>query len=246
MLLDDTGVATRQGPPDQTGSSPPDNLPNGTNRTFRLSLCPWRGNMRNAIYSIISAIIIVVFFLKSNSSIASSARNMASSSHLQVIDPHPLSSTLQLSIAEKSPATSPPTILVTATNLHSQTSLTLLTWDSPFDDKALLLGVFRLVDLSNNEAVPSPNLRINRALPPPRDAFLEIRPRQAITKEIVLDNPAMKMQRGKDYSVQGKGQWKAVWHASVTDVGDDNLKKMGGGTGVSTWAFETEVVRIKT
>jgi hypothetical protein len=201
--------------------------------------------MRGGVVATLSAIIILLFLYKSNSSIATSVRSMAGSPPLRFIDPHPLSSTLNLSIAEKSPPTSPPTILVTATNLHPSTSLTLLTWDTPFDDKALLLGVFRFVDTSTHEALPSPGLKINRQLPPLRDAFLEIKPRHAITKEITLDSPAVKVEKGKEYDVQARGKWKAVWHASVVDIGDDNLKKMGGGTGVMTWDFESEVVRIK-
>jgi hypothetical protein len=168
-----------------------------------------------------------------------------SSPQTRPIDPHPPSSSLNLTLLEKLPRTSPPTILVTASNLHQSTSLTLLTWDTPFDEKALLLGIFTFIDTGTNELVPSPNLKLNRGLPPPRDAFLEIGPRHAITKEIVLDGTGVKLVRGKEYDIQAKGRWKAVWHASVLDVGDQNLKKMGGGTGVNTWGFDTATLRIK-
>jgi hypothetical protein len=201
--------------------------------------------MRGGVVATVSAILLILFVYKSSTSIATSVRSIAGSPPPKFIDPHPLSSTLSLSIAEKSPATSPPTLQITATNLHHSTSLTLLTWDTPFDDKALLLGVFHLVDTSANEALPLPGLKVNRQLPPPRDAFLEIKPRHAITKEIALDGPAVKIEKGKEYDVQARGKWKAVWHASVVDIGDENLKRMGGGTGVMTWDYESEVVRIK-
>jgi hypothetical protein len=194
-----------------------------------------------------SALVVVIFLYSSNSSLATTFRSMVwSSKQERPTDPHPSSSSLNLSISEKSPTTTPPTILVTISNLHQSTTLTLLTWDTPFDEKALVLGIFNFVDTKTNEALQSPNLKINRGLPPPRDAFLEIAPRKAITKEIILDGPGAKLEKGKEYDVQARGRWKAVWHASVLDVGDQNLKKMGGGTGVKTWDFATEVLRIKT
>jgi len=120
-----------------------------------------------------------------------------------------------------------------------------LTWDTPFDEKALFLGIFHFTDTSTNEALSTASLKLNRVLPPSPEFFQEIGPRRAITKEIVLDGPGAKLQNGKEYDVQVKGRWKAVWHASVLDIGDENLKKMGGGTGVKTWDFESEVLRIK-
>jgi len=162
-----------------------------------------------------------------------------------VPNPHPSKSSLSLEITQKEPATSPPTVLVTVTNLHESTSLTLLTWDTPFDDKALLLGIFRITDLAANFEIPSPGLKINRALPPPRDALLELEPRHAITKEIVLDGPGAQLEKGTTYEVKAKGSCKAVWHASAADIGEDNLIKMGGGTGVIGWDFESNVLRLQ-
>jgi hypothetical protein len=201
-----------------------------------------------SIATVTVATLIVLFFLcTSDSSIATSIRKMTgtSSSQQQTPDPHPTNSSLQLTLAAKEPSTSPPTLLVTATNLHDSTSLTLLKWDSPFDDKALLLGVFNIKDAKTGELLPNVNMKIRRVTPPPRDAFLEIEPRSAITKEIVLSEPGSKLEKGAEYDVQAKGKWKAVWHASVKEVGDENLKKMGGGTGVMTWDFESDAVRVK-
>lgn len=109
-----------------------------------------------------------------------------------------------------------------------------------------MLGIFQFTDPSTKAELPLVGLKINRVLPPPRDAFLEIEPRHAITKEIVLDNLGLKLEKGKEYDVKAKGRWKAVWHASVLDVGDKNLKNMGGGTGVMTWDFETDSIRFMT
>lgn len=202
--------------------------------------------MRNALAATLSFLAILLFLLNSDSNLAIAIRRMAGSPPPQKLtEPHPSSSNLKLTISEKSPATSPPTILVTATNLHQSTSLTLLTWDTPFDEKALLLGIFWFIDLSTDEPLSIPGLKINRVVPPPREAFMEIAPHHAVAKEIVLDGPAAKLEKGREYEVHARGTWKAVWHASVLDVGDDNLKKMGGGTGVKTWDFESNILKIK-
>jgi hypothetical protein len=203
--------------------------------------------MRSIATATVATVIVLFFLYTSDSSIATSIRKMTgiSSSQLPTPDPHPTKSSLQLTLAAKEPSTSPPTLLVTATNLHDSTSMTLLKWDSPFDDKALLLGVFGIKDAKTGELLPNLNMKIRRVTPPPRDAFLEIGPRSAITKEIVLSEPSSKLEKGAEYDVQAKGKWKAVWHASVKDIGDENLKKMGGGTGVMTWNFESDAVRVK-
>lgn len=94
--------------------------------------------------------------------------------------------------------------------------------------------------------MPNLNMKVNRVTPPPLDAFLEIGPRSAMTKELVLaEMPDTKLEEGAEYEIQAKGKWKAVWHASVKDVGDENLKKIGGGTGVMTWDFESDLARFK-
>ncbi|TLD28016.1 hypothetical protein E2P81_ATG06362 [Venturia nashicola] len=170
----------------------------------------------------------------------------SSPSQPQAADPHPTKSSLQLTLAIKEPSTSPPTLLATATNLHDSTSMTLLKWDTPFDDKAVLLGIFNIKDVKSGETLPNLNMKINRVTPPPHDAFLEIQPRSAITKELILsDMPGAKLEKDAEYEIQAKGTWKAVWHASVKDIGDENLKKMGGGSGVMTWDFESNVAQFK-
>ncbi|KAE9970527.1 hypothetical protein EG328_006179 [Venturia inaequalis] len=204
--------------------------------------------MRSITTVSIATTIILFFLYSSNSSIATSILEMMqpSSSQQQAPDPHPTQSSLQLTLAIKEPSTSPPTLLVTATNLHDSTSMTLLKWDTPFDDKALLLGIYNIKDVKSGEMLPNLNMKVNRVTPPPRDAFLEIEPRSAITKELVLSEiPGAKLEKDAEYEIQAKGKWKAVWHASVKDIGDENLKKMGGGTGVMSWDFESDLVRFK-
>ena len=74
---------------------------------------------------------------------------------------------------------------------------------------------------------------------------MEIPPRQAIAKEITLSGPGARLRKGRKYEVQAKGSWKAVWTASVADVGYGNLQKMGGGTGVVSFEFESNPVTFE-
>ena len=53
-------------------------------------------------------------------------------------------SNLTLSLRQVS--TSPPTIAVTLRNTSPDTHFTVLTWDTPFDPKAVALGIFRVKD----------------------------------------------------------------------------------------------------
>jgi hypothetical protein len=170
---------------------------------------------------------------------------MASSTHQEARDPHVTKSQLTLELEESDPVTSPPTIIATVTNLHDSTTVTLLTWDTPFDEKALLLGLFEIRDVEHGHTIPSPGLKLNRKLPPPKEAFLEIAPRHAIAKEIVLEGAGVQLEKGSKYEVRAKGKWKAVWQASVADIGYGNLQKMGGGTGVVSFGFDSNTVSVK-
>lgn len=160
-------------------------------------------------------------------------------------DPHVSNAHLKLELRIADGETTSPTIIATVTNLHESTTLTLLRWDTPYDEKALLLGLFTIKDLSSGEVIPSPGLKLNRKLPPPQDAFLEIPPRRAIAKEIVLDGPAAPLKKGTKYEIQAKGTWKAVWQASVKHIGYENLQKMGGSNGVVTLDFESNIIVLE-
>jgi hypothetical protein len=88
-------------------------------------------------------------------------------------------------------------------------------------------------------------IKINRLLPPSREDFLELAPRHAITKDVYLEGPGFALEKGKTYDVQAHGKWKAVWHASVTAIGEANLMKMGGPTGLVNWDFESDIIQLR-
>jgi hypothetical protein len=138
-----------------------------------------------------------------------------------------------------------PSVRVTLTNYHPSTSVTVLVWSSPFDPQAVPLGIFRVTDQSTKQDVPMLGIKINRLLPPSREDFLELAPRHAVTKDVYLEAPGLALEKGKTYDVQAHGKWKAVWHASLTAIGEANLMKMGGPTGLVNWDFESDILQLR-
>lgn len=222
----------------------------GTNHSYRYKTDkePATNNrilrIRNIGAVAIIAGLTILCLYTSNSPLADSVRSIAGIRQ-QTPDPHVSRAQLSvhLSMAEKK--TSPPTIVATVTNLHRTTNVTLLLWDTAVDDKALPLGVFQIRDLEHDFLIPPAGLDLDRIFPPPEEAFVEIGPRHAVAREIVLEGPGAQLEPGKQYEVTAKGRWRAVWQANVLDVGYGNLQKMGGGTGVMHVDFESNALIIK-
>jgi hypothetical protein len=180
------------------------------------------------------AILLFIIHFRGNS--------LQSGEVMPVEDHHPTRPHLVLTLNQTGSSRS--SVRVTLTNLHTTTSVTVLLWDSPFDPQAVQTGVFRITDPSTNQEIPSLGMKVNRRLPPSREDFLELEPRHAITKDVVLGTPGLNLEKGKTYAVQAKGRWRAVWHASVLDIGEDNLKRAGGPTGLINWDFETDILEL--
>jgi hypothetical protein len=168
--------------------------------------------------------------------------NMSSESHLPE-DPHLTKSSLSMVLSQTD--SSRPSVRVTLTNYHPSTSVTVLIWSTPFDPQAVPLGIFRVTDRSTKQDVPMLGIKINRLLPPSREDFLELAPRHAVTKNVYLEAPGLALEKGKTYDVQAHGKWKAVWHASLKAIGEVNLMKMGGPTGLVSWDFESDVIQLE-
>jgi len=140
---------------------------------------------------------------------------------------------------------SPPTLRITVTNLHPFTSLTLLSWDTPFDPDGLESGAFQITERGSATKILNTGSKTRHNGPPKRDAFIELEPRHAVTKDVTLEGPRLPFQKGKEYDIQARGRWKVVWHANVTDVGEKALKLGAGATGIISWEYESNVVTVK-
>ena len=98
--------------------------------------------------------------------------------------------------------------------------LTVLTWDSPLDQKAGILGIFQARDVEEDELIQGDFLRFRRKMPPPKDSFREIGGKEQITQRITL--PGLRLSTGTEFIIEGRGRWQAVWNCPMADV-DESL-----------------------
>lgn len=145
--------------------------------------------------------------------------NMSSSFHDQ-------SSTRDLKVRLSSGSSSS-VLKVTIENESRSHTYSLLTWNTPLDEQALNIGALTLEDAKTGEAVPGPQMKVNRKLPPPRDAVIEVSPQSAVSREINLSFPWLPKD-GKVYRVQVRGPWKAVWAKPANQITDEELLEISG------------------
>jgi hypothetical protein len=134
-----------------------------------------------------------------------------------------------------------PAVRVTVTNYHSSTTVSLLNWNTPFDEQAVAQGVFSIWDHDTGIEIKAPDIAIDRILAPKKDDFLELLPRHAVAKDVPVKATGITFKPGKNYDVKVSGRWKAVWHADAKVAGEQRLRLMGGPTGLVNWDYESNV-----
>lgn len=135
------------------------------------------------------------------------------------------------------------TIRVTVQNENPDQTISLLTWDSPLDPRALNTGTLTLEDAENGEEIPGPGIKLNRLLPPPRDALVEIAPKGSFSQEITLRSPWIPTD-GRSVRVTMSGTWKAVWRKPTAEITDDELASMTGDE-VLSGEFRSEALELQ-
>jgi hypothetical protein len=157
----------------------------------------------------------------------------------------------QLLCALEDPAdpanSSAPAFRVTITNMHPSTTVSVLLRDSPFADDAVESGAFDV-----RESAP-PGAWIVRAeeaagddgpLPFVEDDFVDILPFHAMTKDIFLGLNKVTLRSERNYTVQARGRWRAVWHARLEDYDYGYLQKLGGASGLIDWTYASNTLEI--
>lgn len=104
---------------------------------------------------------------------------------------------------------------------------TFLRWDTAFDEQALALGILTLTDAETGDAIPGPDLKLNRVLPPSRDDLVEVGAGGEISKELALGGFWLP-KNGREVKVHAQGRWKAVWMKPKADVTEEELQAVGG------------------
>ncbi|KAF7197510.1 putative secreted protein [Pseudocercospora fuligena] len=191
--------------------------------------------MTTRIISVIAgalAACATIYYLSSNVAYASSqaTRKLQAPSNMPPIDD------LVVTLS-RGKTSDPPTVHVEIQNKNTATPLTLLIWDTPLDPSALNTGVLSIRDASSGETIPGPELKLNRRLPPPREALVTIAPGDVVEKEVELVAPWIPRD-GRSVTVKAEGSWRAVWPKREQDVDDEKLAAMSGG-GVMAGPFKS-------
>ncbi|KAL8740008.1 MAG: hypothetical protein Q9190_007244 [Brigantiaea leucoxantha] len=145
-----------------------------------------------------------------------------------------LSSTIHVSIepvASSYHVEEPITLHVVLQNRASH-PITVLTWDSPLDPRAGVLGIFQARDAQYDTVVRGDVIKFARQLPPNRDSFVEVGSHQQTETWVKL--PVMQLKSGRGYLVEARGKWKAVWNRKLDEIEKSSLDSM---TGASTGSF---------
>lgn len=119
------------------------------------------------------------------------------------------------------------TVACTIRNTDSEHTITFLTWDTPFDPTAVNTGVLALKNADTGADIPSPGMKLNRKMPPSRDALVEISPKSSAERELDLSSPWIPTD-GKKYQVAVHGAWRAVWQKPATQVSEEELAALKG------------------
>jgi hypothetical protein len=141
-----------------------------------------------------------------------------------------------------------PSFRVVLTNMHPSSTVSLLVPGSVFADGALARG--RAFDVRESGPL---GVRLVEADPTADgdaiatasgEDFVDILPFHAMTKDVRLRLPVPGVLPGRNYTVQARGRWRAVWHARLEDYGSGELKRMGGPTGLIDWSYTSNALEV--
>ena len=110
----------------------------------------------------------------------------------------------------------------------STSAITVLTWDSPLDPQAGVLGLFELRDVQDGSIQQGKVLMVNRLMPPSRDSLVEIPANGSV--ENMAQLKMLSLQSARSYEVVAKGEWKGVWNRPRHAVDAKMLEKFEGGS----------------
>lgn len=134
------------------------------------------------------------------------------------------------------------TVACTIRNNDADHAISFLTWDTPFDPTAKNTGVLTLKDAETGTDLPSPGMKINRQMPPSRDAVVEVAPKSSEERQLSLSSPWIPKD-GKKYMVSVEGTWRAVWRKSAAQITDEELAAAKGDEAIQG-DFRSEAVEM--
>ncbi len=123
---------------------------------------------------------------------------------------------------------------------HFEHAVTVQIWDSPLDPRCALLSVIEILDTAANTLLPLDKVYLGRQMPPPPESFVEIGSHQQATNIVTIRN--VKLDAGKEYRVEAKGRWKAVWDNAIEKI-DSGMAEHLAGANAGDFVSNSVVIR---
>ena len=149
---------------------------------------------------------------------------------------------LEISIDPVAPSYQPGEQVTLHVVVHNATQhpVTVLSWDSPLDPRASILGVFQVREAESSRLIEGDVVEFARKLPPNRESYVEIAANQQTETWIKLPN--LELQSGNEYAIDTRGQWKAFWAKGFNEIPDRDLQDLTGGI---SEGFSSSIARIR-
>lgn len=133
---------------------------------------------------------------------------------------------------------------ITVHNDDAKNPVTVLTWNTPLDESAVILGVFEIHDRETGDLLPMDTIQYMRQLPPLPEHLVEIPPKGTVTAHVVLNDA--KLTSGHAYSIQAKGWWQSVWLMPKEEVVSKYLEDQSGAIAGDILSNTVEVKQVST
>ena len=141
-----------------------------------------------------------------------------------------------------------PAFRVVLANLHPSSTVSLLVPGSIFADDAVGRGgvfdVREIGPLGAKLVEADASAGGDEVVPFGGDDFVDVLPFHAMTKEVRLRPATLGLRGGRNYTVQARGRWRAVWHARLEDYDSGYLKRLGGATGLIDWSYTSNALEV--
>jgi len=155
----------------------------------------------------------------------------------------PLKITLTHVSSSKSESNSPSvTLKVTIDNTSPDKTVSFLRWSTPFDTRAVPMGIFVFTSVSDGQVAQCLNLKLKRRLPPSgvfsAEDTIRIEAGGKSEMEVEVKAPEVILEERTRYSVRAEGHWMHVRYGEDQELRTDE-------DGVMRGDFASEAVEVE-
>lgn len=152
----------------------------------------------------------------------------------------------QLHVSLSQASNSPPTVSIKVTN-NSPSTVTILSWDSPLDQLAFSLGLFRITPSDASEPLNIDRIMVNRKMPPSDDSLISLAPGESRENQVVFKEMLLPIEKlkGKKSKVEVQGRWMGVWPVSRDELSKEAIENGAHGGGAVAGTFASDTIDIE-